>query len=184
MLLHPAVFLDRDGVIIENRADYVRSWADVSFLPGALEALRRLQASPYRIIIITNQSAVGRGILTLEDAKSISDRIVTVVEREGGRIDAIYLCPHDPKDQCTCRKPKPGLILKAANDLEINLSESVIIGDAFSDLEAGQTAGVHAKILVLTGRGKEQLDCMKPNHLDAFAIHNSLLEAVETIIDK
>ena len=183
-MLQPAVFLDRDGVIVENRANYVLSWADVSFIPGALKALRRLGSSPYRIIIITNQSAVGRGILTLEQAQEINKRLITVIERAGGRIDAVYMCPHAPWDNCTCRKPQPGLIIDAVNDLGINLSTSMIIGDAFSDLDAGKAAGIPSRILVLTGRGKAQLDRSKPNDMEPLTVHNSLLEAVEAFIDK
>ena len=181
-MLQPAVFLDRDGVIIENRTGYVRSWADVSFIPGALDGLRRLKNSSYRIIIVTNQSAVGRGILTLDEAMSINERIVTYVEREGGRIDAVYMCPHAPRDHCKCRKPKPGLILKATKDLDIKLSESVIIGDAFSDLEAGQAARVASRALVLTGRGTDQLASLNSQHLESFSIYHSLLEAGDAIV--
>ena len=94
----PAVFLDRDGVIIENRVNCVRSWDEVRYLPRVLGALRRLSTVPYRIITITVQSAVARGILTIEDAKSISDMIVTVIEREGGHIGAVYTGTHAPGD--------------------------------------------------------------------------------------
>ncbi|MCJ7567863.1 MAG: HAD-IIIA family hydrolase [Anaerolineales bacterium] len=181
MLLHPAVFLDRDGVIIENRADYVRSWADVSFLPGALEALRHLNTRPYRIIIITNQSAIGRGILALEEARSISERIVTAVEREGGRIDAVYMCPHAPWEGCNCRKPQPGLILQAAEENEIDLQTSYFIGDALPDLQAAQVAGIKDRILVLTGRGRDEFNSHETRVVESFSIYTSLLHAVNAL---
>lgn len=154
--MFPAFFLDRDGVIIENVAAYVRSWADVTFLPGSLEALAFLARTPYKVVMVTNQSAVGRGILRLEEAEAINDRILQVIHAAGGRIDGVYICPHGPQDACGCRKPLPGLLLRAAQALELDLSESVMVGDALSDLQAGQAAGVLRSFLVRTGRGREQ----------------------------
>ncbi len=150
-----AVFLDRDGVIVENRPAYIKSWDDVAFLPGALPALRRLAASPYAVVIVTNQSAVGRGIVALAEAEAIHRRIVAEIVAHGGRIDASYLCPHAPQDACSCRKPAPGLLLQAAQDLRLDLPRSYLVGDALSDLEAAQAAGVYG-LLVLTGRGAAQ----------------------------
>ena len=151
----PAVFLDRDGVIIENRSDYVKSWEEVRFLPGALEALRRLSRTEYALVLVTNQSSVGRGIISLDQAMGINRRIVAEVEAQGGRIDASYLCPHRPDEGCSCRKPAPGMLLRAAEELELDLKRSYAIGDAISDIEAAWAAGVRG-ILVLTGLGKEQ----------------------------
>ncbi|BCX03889.1 MAG: D,D-heptose 1,7-bisphosphate phosphatase [Candidatus Roseilinea sp.] len=150
--MRPAIFLDRDGVIIENCEAYVRSWDDVSFIPAALEALRAVSRSDWAIVIATNQAAVGKGIITLELAHQINQRVVTEVVRCGGRIDAAYLCPHRPDEHCDCRKPKPGMLLRAARDLGLDLSRSVMIGDAITDMEAARAAGVRG-ILVMTGRG-------------------------------
>ncbi|MBN1371975.1 MAG: HAD-IIIA family hydrolase [Anaerolineaceae bacterium] len=154
--MFPAVFLDRDGVIIENVASYVRSWDDVAFLPGSLEALARLAASPYKVVMVTNQSAVGRGILRFEEAQIINTRILETIRRAGGRVDGAYICPHGPQDGCDCRKPLPGLLLKAAAELNIDLARSIMVGDALTDLQAGQAAGVMRSFLVLTGRGQGQ----------------------------
>jgi D-glycero-D-manno-heptose 1,7-bisphosphate phosphatase len=107
--MEPAIFLDRDGVIIENRPSYVRSWADVVILPLALEAMARIHASPFKIVIVTNQSAVGRGLLGLEEAWAINHHLQQVIEESGGRVDGLFMCPHSPEDHCNCRKPKPGL---------------------------------------------------------------------------
>ncbi len=152
----PAVFLDRDGVIIENCDQYVRRWADVTFISSALETLAQLAPSDYRIVMVTNQSAIGRGLLTLEDAWAINYRIVGIVHESGGRIDASYLCPHAPQDDCDCRKPRPGMLLQAAAELDIDLSRSIMIGDALTDMGAGRAAGVETTLLVRTGRGREQ----------------------------
>jgi D-glycero-D-manno-heptose 1,7-bisphosphate phosphatase len=180
--MYPAIFLDRDGVIIENLPDYVRTWEDVRLIPGALEALAWASRSPYKIIIVTNQSAVGRGILTLEQAWEINDRLADRIAQEGGRIDGIYMCPHAPQDHCDCRKPEPGLLLQAASELSIDLSHSVLIGDAISDLLAGQAAGLRESILVRSGRGREQEFMAHPPGLKPFQTCENLSEAVRTIL--
>lgn len=156
MSTHPALFLDRDGVIIENRANYVRAWSDVEIYPQALRALARIRAVPHKIILVTNQSAVGRGIITLEQARLINEQLLEVIRRENGRVDAVYMCPHAPADQCTCRKPKPGLLLQAAHNHHIDLTQSIMIGDAVTDLQAGQAAGCRQLIMLRTGRGQTQ----------------------------
>lgn len=153
--LRPAVFLDRDGVIIENRADYVKSAAEVVFLPGALDALARLAHHDVLIVIATNQSAIGRGLLTREVADAINAYVRDQIAAVGGRVDAVYVCPHRPEDNCACRKPAPGLLLDAARDLGIDLGASAMIGDALTDVQAAQAAGVRP-ILVLTGLGRQQ----------------------------
>jgi D-glycero-D-manno-heptose 1,7-bisphosphate phosphatase len=150
-----AVFLDRDGVIIENRPDYVKSWSEVRFLPEAVGALHRLSRTDYAVVLVTNQSAVGRRIITLEQARAINQRVVSEIEAGGGRVDAAYLCPHHPNDRCECRKPAPGMFRQAARDLDLDLAGSYAIGDAASDVDAARSAGVQG-ILVLTGRGEEQ----------------------------
>lgn len=152
----PALFLDRDGVIIENRANYVRSWEDVVFFPSAVSALKKAAGWPHQIVIVTNQSAVGRGLISLDEAHELNRRIVHFIQSTGGRIDAVYMCPHAPDENCDCRKPKPGLLIRAARDLSIDLASSIMIGDAQSDLLAAQAAGIKDLILVKTGRGIDQ----------------------------
>jgi len=139
---HPALFLDRDGVFIENRANYVRSWADVEFFPQALDALARIREIPYKIIVVTNQSAVGRGIMSWETAVNLNNRILGVVREANGRIDACYLCPAKPGIDDPCRKPRPGMLLQAAQEHNLDLNQSYMIGDALTDIQAGQAAGV------------------------------------------
>jgi D-glycero-D-manno-heptose 1,7-bisphosphate phosphatase len=152
----PAIFLDRDGVIIENRDEYVLAWEDVTFIPSALPALAKLAASDYAVVVVTNQAAVGRGLLSRADAHMINNRIQAEVVHSGGRLDRVYMCPHHPDEDCECRKPKPGLLLQAARELNIDLTQSWMIGDALTDLQAGQAAGVSNSLLVLTGRGAAQ----------------------------
>ena len=176
----PTIFLDRDGVINENRSDYVKSWEEVSFLPGAIEAIRRLSTSEYAIVMVTNQSAVGRGIVPFELAQAINRQVVEQITAAGGRIDAWYMCPHHPEQRCECRKPAPGLLLQAQRDLDLDLASSYMIGDAYSDLQAAQAAGVRAT-LVLTGRGAEQLDEVRSSNL-RYAVAADVGEAIEQIL--
>lgn len=150
----PGIFLDRDGVIIEYRANYVRSWEDVEIYPQALRVLKRIRSLDRQIVIITNQSAVGRGLVSLQKANDINQRLLEEIHKAGGRIDGLYLCPHTPEEGCPCRKPKPGLILQAARDLDIDLKHSILIGDNLTDLQAGQAAGIARVALVRTGLGE------------------------------
>lgn len=178
----PAIFLDRDGVIIENCSNYVRSWADVAIFPQAIAALAAIHDCPYRIVLVTNQSAVGRGHITLATATAINDRLLAHVRAAGGRIDAVYMCPHGPDDGCDCRKPQPGLLLQAAEELGIDLSRSVMIGDALSDVMAGQAAGVRA-VLLRTGRGRVQERLPAAAALPPFLIYDTLADALPEVIE-
>lgn len=112
----PAIFLDRDGVIIENRANYILSWDDVEVFGYSVQALARHADSDYLFIVVTNQSPVGRGLVAFEDAQAINNRVVQIVRDSGGRVDGAYICPHAPKDACDCRKPNPGMLLQAAEE--------------------------------------------------------------------
>lgn len=174
----PALFLDRDGVFIENRANYVRSWEDVAFFPEALAALARIREVPHKIIVVTNQSAVGRGIMSLETAVALNNRILDVVRSANGRIDATYLCPAKPGTNDPCRKPRPGMLLQAAQEHNLDLSQSYMIGDALSDIEAGQAAGVKQAILLLTGRGQVQAELPQAQALPPFATCSTLADAL------
>lgn len=178
-----AVFLDRDGVLIENRSDYIREWSHVSLLPQVIEALAAFHREGFKVIVVTNQSAVGRGLMTFETAQEINDRLTKTIQESGGWIDAVYMCPHQPNDQCICRKPQPGLLLQAAGDLSIDLTSSWMVGDAWSDLLAGQAAGVPETILVRTGRGASQLLLPQPDGLKPFRITDDLLAASRAITE-
>ncbi len=176
-----AIFLDRDGVINVNRSDYVKSWDEFVFLPKVLDALRRLATSEFLVIITTNQSAIARGRTTEEAVRDIHARMCAEVVRAGGRIDAVYYCPHQPEDRCTCRKPQPGLYQRAAREFEIDLTRSFVVGDAESDVAAARAIGARA-ILVLTGRGQAQRAEVVNNHFDCVVV-DDLRAAVEWIVD-
>ncbi len=177
----PAIFLDRDGVIVENSPNYIRSQEELAYIPGSLHSLVEMRDSPYKIVVVTNQSAVGRGIISAELAGQINDRVVDEIHRAGGRIDGSYMCPHSPQEACSCRKPAPGLLLQAAAELSIDLPRSFMIGDAISDLLAGQAAGVHKLYLVRTGRGAAQERLQKPDGL-TYQVVNDLTAAWRSIL--
>ena len=157
-----AVLLDRDGVINRERSDYVKSWQEFEFLPGALSALRKLATRALPIVVITNQSAIGRGLVSAQVIDSLHRRLTHVVEQEGGRIDAFYVCPHHPNDNCACRKPKPGLLMQASRDFDLDLADCVFIGDSVTDWQAAQAAGCQC-ILVSSGKQgphlRSAIDC-------------------------
>lgn len=146
-----AVFLDRDGVINRERADYVKCWHEVEILPGALDAIAQLAALGCPILVITNQSAIGRGIVTADEVDAIHRRLRDTVKAHGGRIDAFYVCPHHPDAGCDCRKPKPGLLLQAAEEHALDLRSCIFVGDSWTDREAAQSVGCES-ILVESGR--------------------------------
>jgi len=146
-----AIFLDRDGTLNVERADYVKTIDELVLLPGAFAALGRLATLGVPIILVTNQSVIGRGIADRATIDAIHTHLRAVVAAHGGRIDAIYLCPHHPAEHCTCRKPRPGLLLAAAMDYALDLTRCVFIGDSVSDYVAAIAAGCQP-MLVRTGR--------------------------------
>lgn len=180
--MNPALFLDRDGVIIENRPNYVRTWSDVSIYPQAVRALKKIEASEYKIFMLTNQSAIGRGIISHSTVDKINKRLVKEIESAGGRVDGVFMCPHTPHENCPCRKPQPGMILEAAASSQLDLSNSIMIGDALSDIIAGQTAGVGQNVLVYTGRGLAQSNLPLANKISPFLVYENLLEALSDMI--
>ncbi len=146
-----ALLLDRDGVLNVERADYVRTPAQLLLLPGALQALLRAAAWGIPIIVISNQSCVGRGLVTPETLASINAHLAEQVAAAGGRIDAFFVCPHHPDAGCACRKPMPGLLLQAAAAFGLELRHCVLVGDSATDMQAAGAANCPA-IWVSTGR--------------------------------
>lgn len=178
-----AVFLDRDGVINENRPDHVKSWAEFRFLPGALEALARLACAGVTTFVVTNQAIINRGMVSRDVVDGINREMIQEIERQGGRIEAVAYCPHRPDECCGCRKPAPGLLLALAGEYGVTLPESVVIGDALGDIEAGLTAGCRA-ILVLTGRGTEQFARAKETGRTEFSVARDLVAAVDLVLGR
>jgi D-glycero-D-manno-heptose 1,7-bisphosphate phosphatase len=146
-----AIFLDRDGVINRERADYVKEWAEFEFLPGVLGALSRLATLRLPILVITNQSGIGRGHMARQVVDEIHERMRAVVAAAGGRIDEVFVCPHHPAEGCHCRKPRPGLLQQAAERYAVALNRSYFVGDSYTDLQAARAAGCQP-LLVASGR--------------------------------
>lgn len=180
MEAHKAVFLDRDGTIIEDTG-YIRSPDQINFIPGSIEAIKMLKDAGYKIIVISNQSGVARGLLTEDMLQTIDKIIHRSILNGGGQIDGSYYCPHHPeigvypyKQVCECRKPHPGLVKKAVKEHHIDLSKSFMVGDHATDIETAKRAGISKSVFVLTGHGesekanlKSQPDYFAPNLLAA-----------------
>lgn len=158
--MRPAVFLDRDGTIIEH-VHHLRRVEDVRLIPGTAGALAALREAGFATVVVTNQSVVGRGMLDLAGLAAIHERMEALLEKGGARLDGIYFCTEVPgtSDQTAIehsdRKPGPGMLLRAAQELGLDLGRSYMVGDSLSDLWAGKNAGVRESLLVLTGYGEK-----------------------------
>jgi D-glycero-D-manno-heptose 1,7-bisphosphate phosphatase len=172
--LGPAVFIDRDGTIIHD-ADYCSDPQQVKLFPRIAEALKRLKSHGLKLIIITNQSGIGRGFFSLEQYRAVEAEILRQLGND--LVDATYFCPHNPDDGCNCRKPESGMILQAAREHRVDLRRSFLIGDKESDAECGQNADVRT-IRVRTGLDRETIDSV------ADWVAEDLPEAVEIILNQ
>jgi D-glycero-D-manno-heptose 1,7-bisphosphate phosphatase len=171
--LHPAVFIDRDGTIIHD-ADYCSDPQQVKLFPRVAEALKCLKSHGFRLIIITNQSGIGRGFFSLEQYRAVEAEILRQLGND--LVDATYFCPHLPDHGCDCRKPEPGMISQAAEEHRVDLRRSFLIGDKESDAECGRNVGIRT-IRVRTG-----LDRQTDNSI-ADWVAEDLPAAVEIILD-
>ncbi|MFQ6083893.1 MAG: D-glycero-alpha-D-manno-heptose-1,7-bisphosphate 7-phosphatase [Candidatus Aminicenantia bacterium] len=180
-----AVFLDRDGTINED-VGYPSNFEQIKIFPFSFEAIRKINQAGLLAIVITNQSGIGRGLLTEENLKDIHQKMKEVFFQKKAFFDAIYYCPHyyNPEksnQECTCRKPLPGMALQAAKKFNIDLSRSYMIGDKVEDIVFGQNIGAKA-ILVLTGYGKVSLQKLKERKVESFYVAENLLEAVNWLL--
>lgn len=152
-----AVFLDRDGVVL-RLVPYLSREEEMELLPGVGEHLCLLKNAGFALVVITNQSVVARGILTLSQLDELHETLRDMLGREGVTLDGVYACPHHPDftGPCECRKPEPGMLKGAARDLRLDLRSSYLVGDRWDDIEAARRVGVKG-ILVMTGYGKEEL---------------------------
>ena len=179
---HAAVFLDRDGTINEE-VGYLSRMEQLRILPQTFEAIRLVNDAGMKAVVVTNQSGIARGYFTEEFVRSVHDRINELLAARGARIDGFYVCPHHPvygngiyKQECSCRKPKPGMLLRAAAEFNIDLSRSYMIGDMLKDIETGKKLGVKG-ILVRTGYGMNIVRTDMPAY-----IAEDILEAVQWIL--
>jgi D-glycero-D-manno-heptose 1,7-bisphosphate phosphatase len=177
-----ACFLDRDGVINEE-TEYLSEPDKVKIITGVPEALRKLKDAGFVTIVVTNQSGVARGYYEEESVLKVHERIQHLLKQDNTAIDAFYYCPHHPDhgESCECRKPAPGMLLDAAKEFDIDLSESFLVGDRLSDLKAAQAAGCKDAYLVKTGYGA---NVVKTEDTSNIKVVENLLEAVNAILVK
>ena len=173
--MNKAVFLDRDGVINRKapEGDYVITWEEMHIFPGVAEAIALLNRAEYRVIVVSNQRCVAKGLISVADLEMLHRRLAEHLSASGATLDAIYYCPHENDPPCDCRKPQPGMLLAAARDHQIDLSVSWMIGDSMADIEAGRKVGCRT-VLVASGDG---FPASKPDLVAA-----SLLEGVQQVL--
>lgn len=185
--MHPAVFLDRDGTINVEK-NYVHRFEDFEFIEGSIEAIRMLRDSGFKVVVVTNQSGIGRGYYTSNDVQLLHDRIQRELRKEGTMIDAFFFCPHHPdapiaeyRLDCECRKPKPGMVFQAEKKLDLDLKRSYIVGDSAADMEMGKQTGLYS-ILVRTGHGAESLETLKGHGIRPDEVVENLFLAARQIL--
>ena len=171
------VFLDRDGNINVEK-DYLHKIEEFEFIDGAREAIKIFNDLDYLVVVVTNQSGVARGYYDEKSVKTLHDYLQKEVEKIGGHVDGFYYCPHHPENgigkyklNCNCRKPEPGMFIKAQKDLDIDFSSSIMVGDKISDIKAGTNLGMRS-ILVKTGHGLEEEKKLK----NFCEVHETLYE--------
>ncbi|MFP2770952.1 D-glycero-beta-D-manno-heptose 1,7-bisphosphate 7-phosphatase [Oceanisphaera sp. KMM 10153] len=179
-----AIFLDRDGVINQDTG-YVSHSDDFIFIDGVIDAMKQLKQKGYQLVVVTNQSGIARGLFSEEDFIRLTEWMDWSLADRGVDLDGIYFCPHHPTEGsgpetqvCDCRKPAPGMLLQAAQELNINLAASYMVGDKVSDMKAAGVAGVGHKILVRTGK-----DITAEGEALAEAVYPSLVEFAQNAVD-
>jgi D-glycero-D-manno-heptose 1,7-bisphosphate phosphatase len=175
------VLLDRDGVLNEDRADFVKGPHELVMIAGAAGAVARLNRAGVKVALCTNQSAVGRGIITLETLERTHTHLRTMLARDGGHLDAIYFCPHGPGENCPCRKPAPGMLRDALRRFGISPSDAAMVGDSLRDLQAAKVVGC-ARHLVRSGKGTRTQADGVPHDVLPVAVHDDLAAAVTAIL--
>lgn len=173
------VILDRDGVINEDSAEFIKSPDEWIPLPGSLEAIAQLTNAGWRVVIATNQSGLARKLFDIDDLNAIHEKMYSMVNEYGGVIEAIFFCPHGPKDDCDCRKPKPGMLEQISQRLRVSLEGVPVIGDSLRDLQAARAVGAQP-VLVRTGKGSETL--YSGEGLENIPVYCDLKQAANAIL--
>ena len=177
------VFMDRDGVINKDSSEYIKDEAEFEFIPKSPEAIALLTKKDFQVIVITNQSLIGRKMASQKTLDAIFRKMKKGVRKAGGDIKDIFFCPHTPEENCSCRKPKPGLILEAQKKYHIDLSYSCMVGDSAKDIECALHAGCLKTILVKTGNGSKTAQELSQKGITPDFIGSDLYEAACWIIN-
>lgn len=179
--MRPLVILDRDGVINYDSDEYIKSPQEWQPIEGSLEAIARLNHADFRVAVATNQSGLARKLFTMDTLVDIHNKMHKLVKEAGGRLDAIAFCPHAPRDDCECRKPKPGMLIDLAKRFNIQLSNIYIIGDSLRDLQAA--AAVNARpILVRSGNGEKTVSILEESGLGNVPVFDDLAAAADYLL--
>jgi D-glycero-D-manno-heptose 1,7-bisphosphate phosphatase len=178
--MHKAIFMDRDGTVSEE-VGYMYHAGLYKPFPWAGPAIRRINEHGIKAVLITNQSGVGRGYFEERIVGEVHDLLSADLARSNARLDGIYYCPHSPGGGCGCRKPQPGMLIRAQQDLDIDLSQSYVIGDKHTDVETAYAVGA-TPVLVLTGYGRQELDEHRDEPHQPALVAANLMEAVEAIL--
>ena len=180
----PVVFLDRDGVINRDSPAYIKSPDEFEFLPRSLSAIRKLAQNNIKTIVVTNQSALHRGLISQETLHAIHEAMVAEARARGGRIDDIFYCPHTPQEACYCRKPAPGMIDNARKKHRIDTSLAGMVGDSAKDIACARRGGVRYAVLVKTGNFTEAQQKLDKLGLEPDWVAQDLYEAVVWMIKR
>lgn len=175
------IILDRDGVINEDSDDYIKSSDEWIPVPGSLDAVARLNHAGYSVAIASNQSGIARGYFSLETLAAMSVKMNDLLSPLGGRIDAMFFCPHGPKDGCDCRKPRPGMLTEIGNRYQTRLADVLFIGDNINDIKAAQAAGAKP-VLVMTGKGKQTASIIAEDKIKNIPVYDDLADAANSIL--
>ena len=184
MTKNKTVFLDRDGVINEDSDEYIKSRDEFHFIPGSRRAVQLLNENGFDVILITNQSAVNRGMITEVVLHGIHELLNTCLAEIGASLLDIFFCPHRPDEKCNCRKPETGMLKAAKKKYGISLEAAYFVGDSIKDVECARNAGLKGAILVLTGKGRNSVKKLAEKNITPDFTAENLLEAVYWIIDR
>jgi D-glycero-D-manno-heptose 1,7-bisphosphate phosphatase len=179
--LNRVVFLDRDGTINRDSPDYIKSRQEFEFLPGSLEAIKDLTQNGFANIVVTNQSAVPRKLISVKELEAVHNMMIDAVAQYGAEIKDIFYCPHMPGDGCDCRKPEPGLIYQAREKYAIDLAAAVMVGDSARDIECARRAGCGKAVLVKSGLRNDVEKELKARQIVPDYVAEDLLDAAEWI---
>jgi D-glycero-D-manno-heptose 1,7-bisphosphate phosphatase len=181
--MKPVLVLDRDGVINEDSDAFVKCPEEWVAIPGSLEAIARANHLGYRVVVLTNQSGLARGLFDMGGLNSIHQKLVQQLGAVGGSVDAFFVCPHLPEANCECRKPNAGMLRELSERLRISLDDTFVVGDRISDIEAARKVGAKP-ILVRTGKGEATLDAANDADLRDVPVFKDLAEMVDQLLVK